>query len=133
MEPKVVLPDDAHHISLYDVTFRYGVASDETDGTLAMLEVTIPPKTLVKPHIHTLEDEYSLILAGTVGARLGDNTVEEIPAGSWLVKPRSIPHAMWSVSDEPTRRSRPVGGGPARRVRQGPRPAGLDAPEVGRD
>ncbi|HLE89455.1 MAG TPA: cupin domain-containing protein [Candidatus Limnocylindria bacterium] len=101
MEPKVVRADDARHISLYDVSFRYGVGSAESDGTLSMLEVTIPPKTLIKPHMHSLEDEYTLILDGTVGACLGENTVEEIPAGSWLVKPRSTRHAMWNVFDEP--------------------------------
>ncbi len=103
MVPRVVRPDEARHISLYDVVFRYGIGSAETDGKLSMLEVTIPPRTLVKPHRHTLEDEYSLILDGTVGARLGDETVEQIPTGSWLVKPRSVPHAMWNISDEPAR------------------------------
>jgi quercetin dioxygenase-like cupin family protein len=103
MEARVVRAGDSHRISLYDVVFRYGIAADETDGAVSMLEVTIPPRTLVKPHMHTLEDEYTLILDGTVGARLGDETVEEIPAGSWLVKPRSIPHAMWNVTDEPAR------------------------------
>ena len=103
MVPKIVRPDDAHRISLYDVLFRYGIGSDESDGTLSMLEVTIPPRTLIKPHMHTREDEYSLILSGVVGARLGDETVEEIPAGSWLVKPRSVPHAMWNVTHQPVR------------------------------
>ena len=98
MIPKVVRPDEARRISLYDVVFRYGIGSAETDGKLSMLEVTIPPRTLVKPHMHTLEDEYSLILDGTVGARLGDETVEQIPTGSWLVKPRSVPHAMFRAA-----------------------------------
>ena len=44
-----------------------------------------------------------MILSGKVGARLGDETVEEIRAGSWLVKPRSVPHAMWNVTEEPVR------------------------------
>lgn len=103
MVPRIVRPDEERHISLYDVVFRYGIGSAETDGKLSMLEVTIPPRTLVKPHMHTLEDEYTLILDGTVGARLGDETVEQIPTGSWLVKPRSVPHAMWNISDEPAR------------------------------
>ena len=60
MEPKIVRAEDAHHLSLYDVSFRYGVASAESDGMLSMLEVTIPPKTLLKPHMHSLEDEYTL-------------------------------------------------------------------------
>jgi len=103
MIPKVVRPDEARRISLYDVVFRYGIGSAETDGKLSMLEVTIPPRTLVKPHMHTLEDEYTVILDGTVGASLGDETVEEIPAGSWLAKPRNVRHAMWNVSAEPAR------------------------------
>ncbi len=103
MVPKVVRPDEAQKISLYDVLFRYGIGSDQTDGALSMLEVTIPPRTLIKPHTHTREDEYTLILEGSVGVRLGDETVGEIPMGSWLAKPRSIPHAMWNVGGEPAR------------------------------
>jgi quercetin dioxygenase-like cupin family protein len=103
MVPKIVRPDDEHRVSLYQVLFRYGVGADESDGSLSMLEVTIPPRTLVKPHMHSREDEYSLILSGSLGARLGDETVEEIPEGSWLVKPRSVPHALWNVSDKPVR------------------------------
>ncbi len=103
MEPRVVTPDEARSIALYDVRFRYALGSDETNGRLSMLEVTIPPRTLVKPHAHGREDEFTLVLSGTIGARLGERTVEEIPAGSWLAKPRTIAHAMWNVTDEPAR------------------------------
>ncbi|HTE66043.1 MAG TPA: cupin domain-containing protein [Candidatus Binatia bacterium] len=103
MEPKVVLPDEAKTLSLYDVQFRYGIASAETDGRLALLEVTIPPRTLVKPHAHSKEDEFSLVLSGPIGVRVGEQTIEEVPTGSWLAKPRSIPHAMWNVSEEPAK------------------------------
>lgn len=103
MQPRVIRPDDEHRVQLYDVGFRYGIASAETDGRLAMLEVTIPPRTLIKPHLHTREDEFSLVLSGQIGARMGDETVEVIPAGSWLAKPRDLPHAMWNLGDEPAR------------------------------
>ena len=103
MVPKVVLADESRRIQLYDVLFRYGVGSDESDGGLSLLEVTVPPRTLIKPHMHTREDEFTLVLSGTVSARLGDEVVEVIPTGSWLVKPRSIPHAMWNVTAEPAR------------------------------
>ena len=103
MEPKVILPDEAHSIRLYDVVFRCGIGADETDGALSMLEVTIPPRTLIKPHAHTREDEFSLVLAGPIGVRTGDDTVEEVPTGSWLIKPRDVPHAMWNLADQPAR------------------------------
>ena len=103
MEPKVIRPDEARSIGLYDVVFKYGIGAGETDGRLSMLEVTIPPRTLIKPHTHTREDEFSLVLSGPIGLRSGDDTIEEVPTGSWLVKPRSVPHAMWNVTDEPAR------------------------------
>lgn len=103
MEPRVVPPDEARRIALYDVEFRYALGADETNGRLAMLEVTIPPRTLVKPHAHGREDEFSLVLSGSIGARIGDRTEEEIRAGSWLAKPRGIPHALWNTTDEPAR------------------------------
>ena len=103
MKPQVVLPDQARTLQLYDVAFRWGIGADQTDGTLSMLEVTIPPKTLIKPHLHTREDEFSLVLSGPIGVRTSDDFVEEVPAGGWLIKPRSIPHAMWNVGDQPAR------------------------------
>jgi len=103
VDPKVVRPDEARRIQLYDVLFRYGIGSAETSGRLSMLEVTIPPRTLIKPHLHTREDEFSLVLAGAIGVRQGEQTTEGITTGSWLIKPRSIPHAMWNVSEEPAR------------------------------
>jgi quercetin dioxygenase-like cupin family protein len=103
IDPKVVRADDAHRIQLYDVLFRYGIGASDSAGAISMLEITIPPRTLIKPHIHSREDEFSLVLAGTIGVRQGDQTTEEIPTGSWLAKPRSVPHAMWNVAEEPAR------------------------------
>ncbi len=103
MVPRVVRPDEAQLISLYDVRFRYGIGAGDTGGSLSMLEVTVPPRTLVKPHTHTREDEFTLVLEGSVGVRLGDDTTEDLGAGSWLVKPRSIPHALWNATDAPSR------------------------------
>ncbi len=90
-------------MTLKQTLFTYGIGADETDGRLSMLEVTIPPRTLIKPHTHTNEDEFSLVLSGPIGVRSGTETFEEVPTGSWLVKPRSFPHAMWNLADAPAR------------------------------
>jgi quercetin dioxygenase-like cupin family protein len=103
VDPRVVRSDEAHQVRLNEVVFDYGLKAADSDGQLSMLQVTIPPKTLIKPHMHTREDEFTLVLEGTVSARLGDEIVGTIPAGSWLVKPRSIPHAMWNVTAAPAR------------------------------
>ncbi|MBA2571165.1 MAG: cupin domain-containing protein [Chloroflexi bacterium] len=98
MEPRIIGPDEGRRVSLFEVAFRYRMESSQTDGALAMLEVVIPPGTLVKPHRHSRENEYTLVLEGTVGVRMGDRETE-VGAGSCLVKPRDVPHAMWNASD----------------------------------
>jgi quercetin dioxygenase-like cupin family protein len=103
MDPAVNGTAEQRTVSLFEVNFAYKLAGKQTEGGLAVLEVTIPPRTLVKPHQHSKEDEFSVILTGAVGARIGDTTHEKIEAGASLVKPRNIPHAMWNVTDEPTR------------------------------
>jgi quercetin dioxygenase-like cupin family protein len=99
---KVVAPGEARTIMLFAVRFDYKVTSADSGGALAALEVTIPPHTLVKPHNHSREDEYTVVLDGTVGARVGDRVVEA-PAGASMVKPRGTPHAMWNVGPGPAR------------------------------
>ena len=103
MQPAVHEASSQRTVQLMRIAFEYRLEASTTDGRLALLEVTIPPKTLIKPHQHSKEDEYSLILSGRVGARVGDTTYEELDAGTALVKPRDIPHAMWNVTDEPAR------------------------------
>ena len=103
MDPRVIRPEEAPSVKLNDTVFRYGIGSEQTDGRISLLEVTIPPRTLIKPHMHSREDEFSVVLAGPIGVRAGDETFEEIPTGSWLIKPRGVPHAMWNIGDEPAR------------------------------
>jgi quercetin dioxygenase-like cupin family protein len=99
---KLVEPGQGKTIMLFAVRFDYKVTSADSGGALAALEVTIPPGTLVKPHNHSREDEFTVVLGGAVGARVGDRVVEAA-AGASMVKPRGIPHAMWNVGPEPAR------------------------------
>ena len=62
--PRLVAPGEGTTVRLFGVRFDYKVESADSGGSLAVLEVEIPAKTLVKPHNHTREDEFSLILAG---------------------------------------------------------------------
>lgn len=102
MKPRIIGLDEGRRVSLFEVAFRYRVESKHTDGTLAILEVVIPPGRLVKPHRHANEDEYTLVLEGSVGVRLGDRETQ-VAVGSYLVKPRHLPHAMWNAGDVPAR------------------------------
>jgi quercetin dioxygenase-like cupin family protein len=99
---RIVMPGEGKRVDLYDVRFRFLVESQDAGGTLAIVETEIPSGTLVKPHRHTREDEFSYVLAGVVGARLGEDEVA-LPAGAAVVKPAGQPHALWNAGPEPAR------------------------------
>lgn len=82
---------------------RYLLRSERTGGRLSLIEHTIKPRALAAPlHTHSREDEYSLVLDGRMGAMIGDVVIEAEP-GDLVMKPRGVPHAFWSATDEETR------------------------------
>ncbi|MGA9580309.1 MAG: cupin domain-containing protein, partial [Terrimicrobiaceae bacterium] len=53
-------------------------------------------------HIHEREDEYSFVLEGRMGAKLG-NDVVYAEAGDLAFKPRNQWHTFWNPDDTPCR------------------------------
>ncbi|WP_369133271.1 cupin domain-containing protein [Modestobacter sp. I12A-02662] len=51
-------------------------------------------------HRHHLEDEYTVVLSGRIGAVLGDDEVVAEP-GDLVFKPRNQWHTFWNAGDEP--------------------------------
>lgn len=75
------------------------VRSEDTGGAFALVEYDIPPGRLVAPlHTHRREDEYSFVLAGSVGCQIGDATMVAGPH-ELLSKHRGIPHTLWNPGD----------------------------------
>jgi uncharacterized cupin superfamily protein len=54
-----------------EVVFK--LSGVDTGGAFAVVEDPIEPGRLVLPHFHLHEDEYSYVLEGTIGARVGDH------------------------------------------------------------
>ena len=77
-----------------DVTFK--LDGDDTNGAIAMVEHRFDVGSLVPPHMHTREDEYSVVLEGSMGFRSGDDEVVLGPGG-YVTKPRGEIHAMWNA------------------------------------
>lgn len=82
------------------VGFRLG--GDETGDQLAIVEHPFPVGALVPPHIHSREDEFSIVTAGKIGFRSGADEVV-LGAGEYIVKPRGELHTMWNAGDEEAR------------------------------
>ena len=82
---------------------RFMIDGKDTGGRLSVVEHTVAPHVLAGPmHIHTREDEYSYVLEGRLGARLGDEEVFA-EAGDLVFKPRGQWHTFWNPGDTPTR------------------------------
>jgi quercetin dioxygenase-like cupin family protein len=75
---------------------------EQTNGILSIVEHPVQPGALVPPHTHADLDEWSYVLEGVLGARVGDE-VMEAPPGSYVLKPRAIPHTFWNAGPEPAR------------------------------
>jgi quercetin dioxygenase-like cupin family protein len=92
----------------YDVTVRslgakLLVAPDESDSGVAVVEHTLPPRTLGAPlHRHEHEDEISYVLEGTLGVQEGQ-AVSTVEAGEIVVKNRHTWHAFWNAGDDSLR------------------------------
>jgi quercetin dioxygenase-like cupin family protein len=68
----------------------------DTDGAVSIVEHPFEIGALVPPHLHTREDEYSIVLEGEIGFRSGDREVVLGPGG-YITKPRNEMHAMWNA------------------------------------
>ena len=78
------------------------IPGTKTNGVISIVEHPVAPRLLVPPHVHQDHDEWSYILEGRIGARVGDDEfIAE--AGSYILKPRRIPHVFWNPDDRPAR------------------------------
>src|SRR5262245_47255130 len=98
-KPKIVGPKDGKAGNLGAVGVRFMIGGDETDGDFSLVEHPMPPRQLAAPyHLHTREDEYSYVLEGRMGARLGDEVAYAEP-GDLVFKPRDQWHTFWNAGD----------------------------------
>jgi len=100
----LVTPDEGRTVWLgqpgVDLGVTFKVGGEATGSAFSIVEHPVPPGALARPHTHTREDEYSYILEGEIGARIGDEVVLAT-VGCYVLKPRGIPHAFWNAGPRP--------------------------------
>jgi mannose-6-phosphate isomerase-like protein (cupin superfamily) len=100
---KLVGPDNGREGFLGSIGVRFMIDGPETGKRFSLVEHAMSPRALAAPlHVHTREDEYSFVLAGRMGALLGDDVVEAGP-GDLVFKPRDQWHTFWNAGEEPCR------------------------------
>jgi quercetin dioxygenase-like cupin family protein len=98
----VVQPGEGRIGELGAIGVQFKLWGHDTGGALAVVEHPFPVGALVPPHLHTREDEYSIVTDGEIGFRSGDREVVLGPGG-YITKPRGELHAMWNAGSVPAR------------------------------
>jgi len=65
-------------LSLGGLAVQFKLRGNQTGGRLSITGMTLDPHRLVPPHVHADEDEYSYVVAGTIGARVGDESSRQL-------------------------------------------------------
>ena len=100
---KVVQPGEGRAGGLAPgVGVVFKIDGADSGGALSIVEHPFAVGALVPPHVHTREDEYSIVLEGEIGFRSNDREVV-LGAGGYIIKPRGEVHAMWNAGSTPAR------------------------------
>ena len=100
-ENKIFIPPD-DGLSLPALDMVHKVTAEVSGGSLTVEEWGLPPGGLIPPHTHTREDECNFVLEGELTCDVGGEIVVA-PAGSYVVKPRGVPHALYNAGTGPVR------------------------------
>src|SRR3989440_11203641 len=86
-------------VSIGGVGVKFKISGDETNRAFSIVEHHVQPRTLVPPHLHHDTDEYSYVVEGQFGARIGDEILLAGPGG-YIFKARGIPPTFWDPTDK---------------------------------
>jgi len=84
------------------VGVQFKIDGADTGGALSVVEHPFDVGALVRPHVHTREDEISIVLEGEIGFR-SENQEVVLGPGGYIIKPRNQVHAMWNAGSTPAR------------------------------
>ena len=93
-------PDKGVHLPILDIVHK--VSAEHSGGSLTIEEWGLPPGEMIPPHTHAREDECNFVLEGELTCDVGGEIVVA-PAGSYVLKPRSVPHAFYNAGSETVR------------------------------
>ncbi len=101
-ELTVIQPGEGEERNLGTIGVVFKLFGEQTNGQVSIVEHPFPVGACVPPHLHTLEDEYSIVTEGEIGFRSGDREVV-LGAGGYITKPRGEAHTMWNAGQVPAR------------------------------
>jgi mannose-6-phosphate isomerase-like protein (cupin superfamily) len=98
MKPYALAEGEGRSYEWHDVVFTIKAAAAETDGVLAIWEVTTRKGEEPRIHMHE-EDEIFYVLSGSLTFRCGGRSFK-VKENGFMFLPRSIPHSYKVDSKE---------------------------------
>jgi quercetin dioxygenase-like cupin family protein len=96
----LTLTGEGVHLPALDITHK--VTAEASGGSLLIDEWGLPPGAMIPPHTHDREDECSYVLDGELTCYVGGEVVVA-SRGSYVLKPRGVPHAFYNAGPEGVR------------------------------
>jgi len=96
--PVVRGPDDGEKFYAVGDLYRFLAVKEDTDGSYAIWEATVPPGGGPPPHLHHREEEGFYVIEGRVTFYHEGNEIEATP-GSYLNLPKESKHWFRNNSD----------------------------------
>src|SRR5262245_23342243 len=91
-------PGDVLRHPAFGAQIRFLQTSQETDGQLLRVEVTLPPRFSMPEHVHPRQEERHEVVSGTLQARIGGVQRDYAP-GERVIGPANVPHAWRNPND----------------------------------
>jgi quercetin dioxygenase-like cupin family protein len=99
----IVEPGEGEHIAKvfgYDVIRK--IKAEQTSGAFSVVELLYPPGNFTPPHRHEKTVEVGYVLEGELGFMVAEEDFRT-REGSFVVRPKDVPHAIWNITDRPAR------------------------------
>lgn len=85
------------------MTARTLLGAESTNANFSLVEHLVAPRELAAPlHIHSREDEFTVVTKGRIGFLLGEEVFYAGP-GELVRKPRNQWHTFWNAGEEPAK------------------------------
>jgi mannose-6-phosphate isomerase-like protein (cupin superfamily) len=91
-----------HFVWFGGVGAQFKLFGEHTRKAFSLIVQPVEPGRMAPPHVHWGEDEFSCVLEGELGARVGDQEVVAT-AGSIILKPKGVPHCFWNSTSKPAK------------------------------
>ena len=82
--------------------YVHKITAGRSGGSLTVEEWGLPPGVMIPPHTHARNDECNFVLEGELTSEVGgDAAVAQ--AGSYVLRPRNVPHAFYNAGSKTVR------------------------------